>query len=114
MNTLKIDVTSLEIGTDDVLLNTYANNRYFEYNESFTSSVILPKYTDYRTITFSEVTSPFMLVLVADNAINVKLNGNEITNTRFLVFNSNIDSLQVSNPSREEESNVKVYIWGEQ
>ena len=114
MNTIKIDVTSLEIGTDDVLLNTYNNNRYFEYNESFTSSVILPANSSYRTITFSEVTSPFMLVLVSDEKINVKLNGNEITNTKFLVFNSNVDSLQISNPSKEDTTGVKIYIWGEQ
>lgn len=109
---LKIDVTSLEIGDDDILIDKVNNNRYFDYNETFATSVILPPKSDYRTITFNEVTSSFMLVFTADQPCNVIVDDKTITNTQFIVLNCNVNSLQVANTANEKEAQIKVYIWG--
>lgn len=112
-NILKIDLTSLEIGEDETLIDSKNNNRYFEYNEAFKTELILAPNTNYKTITYSEVSSPFMLVVVSDKNLNVKINDEEFTNTKFVVLNTQISSLQVANVDLTA-AKIKIYIWGKQ
>ena len=113
MNTLKLDITELEIDSQQNAIATRDYDRYFEYNETFKSSVILPVDSDYRTIAFNEVTSPFALIVIADNLINVKVNGFEITNTKMVLLNTTIESLQIANVDISQAT-VSIYIWGKQ
>lgn len=113
MNTLKLDIIELEIDEQQNEISTRDYDRYFDYNETFKSNIILPIDSNYRTITFAEVTSPFALVVISDNLINIKINEFEITNTKMLLINTNIDSVQIANVDIKP-ANVSVYIWGEQ
>ena len=113
MNTLKLDIAELEI--DDQLneIATREYDRYFDFNETFKTQVLLPPNSQYRTVTFSEVTSPFALIIVSDKKLNVKVNGFEITNTKMVVLNTAITSLQIANVDLLQAT-VSVYIWGVQ
>ena len=113
MNTLKLDITELEI--DDQLreLAKREYERYFEYNETFKTLIELPVNSDYRTITFAEVTSPLALVVVSDNLVNVKVNDFEITNTKMVLLNTAIETLEIANVDLKTAV-VTVYIWGKQ
>lgn len=113
MNTLKLDIKELEIDEFQNEIATRQYDRYFEYNETFKTQVILPPNSQYKTIAFSEVTSPLALVIVSDKLINAKINGNEITNTKMVLLNTNIDSLQLANVDLLDAT-VTVYIWGKQ
>ena len=113
MNTLKLDITELEIDEQLKELSQRGYDRYFEYNETFKSQVILPTDSNYRTINFSEVTSPFALVIISDKLIDVKVNDFEITNTKMVLLNTNINTLQIANADLSE-AQVSVYIWGKQ
>ena len=113
MKTLKLDITELEIDEQQNEISTRDYDRYFEYNETFKSQVILPPNSQYRTITFSEVTSPFALVVISDKLINVNVNGFEITNTKMVLLNTSINSLQIADVDLTEAT-VTVYIWGKQ
>lgn len=113
MKTLKLDITELEIDEQQNQISTRDYDRYFEYNETFKSQVILPPNSQYRTITFSEVTSPFALVVISDKLINVNVNGFEITNTKMVLLNTSINSLQIADVDLTEAT-VTVYIWGKQ
>jgi hypothetical protein len=113
MNTLKLDIKELEIDEFQNEIATRQYDRYFEYNETFKTQVILPPNSQYRTITFSEVTSPLALVIVSDKLINAKVNGFEITNTKMVLLNTNIDTLQIANVDLLD-ARVTVYIWGKQ
>lgn len=113
MNTLKLDITELEIDDKMNEISQRDYDRYFEYNETFKSQVILPPNSQYRTINYSEVTSPFALVVISDKLINVKVSGFEITNTKMVLLNTSINSLQVANVDLTE-AKVSIYIWGKQ
>lgn len=113
MKTLKLDITELEIDEQQNEISTRDYDRYFEYNETFKSQVILPPNSQYRTISFSEVTSPFALVIISDKLLNVDVNGFEITNTKMVLLNTSINSLQIANVDLTEAT-VTVYIWGKQ
>lgn len=113
MNTLKLDITELEIDEQQNAISERDYDRYFDYNETFKSQVILPFDSAYRDINFSEVTSPFALVVTSDKLINVKVNGFEITNTKMILLNTSINSLQVANVDLTE-AKVNIYIWGKQ
>lgn len=113
MNTLKLDIKELEIDEKQNEISSKDYDRYFDYNETFKTQIILPPNSQYRTIAFNEVTSPIALVIVSDKLINAKINGFEITNTKMLLLNTNIDSLQVANVDLLDAI-VTVYIWGKQ
>ena len=113
MKTLKLDITELEIDEQQNEISTRDYDRYFGYNENFKSQVILPPNSQYRTITYLEVTSPFALVIISDKLINVKVNGFEITNTKMVLLNTSINSLQIANVDLTEATTT-IYIWGKQ
>ena len=114
MNTLKLDITELEIDEKQNEIGTKDFDRYFDYNENFKTQVILPPNSQYRTVTFNEVTSPFALLIVSDKLINAKVNGSfEITNTKMVLLNTSISSLQIANVDLLQ-ANVTVNIWGKQ
>ena len=113
MNTLKLDITELEIDEQQNEISSNKYDRYYEFNETFKTKIILPVNSNYRTITYSEVTSPFALVIISDKLINVKFNGFEITNTKMILLNTSINSVQIANVDITE-ANVSVYIWGKQ
>lgn len=113
MNTLKLYIRELEIDEFQNELATRDYDRYFDYNETFKTQIILPPNSQYRTINFSEVTSPVALVIVSDKLINAKVNGFEITNTKMILLNTNIDTLQLANVDLLNAT-VTVYIWGKQ
>ena len=113
MNTLKLDIKELEIDEFQNEIATRQYDRYFEYNETFKTQVILPPNSQYRTITFSEVTSPLALVIVSDKLINAKVNSFEITNTKMVLLNTNIETLQIANVDLLD-AKVTVYVWGKQ
>lgn len=111
MNTLKLDISELEIGENQVEISQREYNRYFEYNETFKTSVVLQPNSNYKNIAFSEITSPFALIITSDKLINAKVNGFEITNTQIVVLNTSIQSIEIANVDLEE-ANVIIYIWG--
>ena len=113
MNTLKLDIKELEIDEFQNEIATRQYDRYFEYNETFKTQVILPPNSQYRTVTFSEVTSPLALVIVSDKLINAKVNNFEITNTKMVLLNTYIESLQIANVDLLDAT-VTVYVWGRQ
>lgn len=113
MNTLKLDIKELEIDEQQNEISVHDYDRYFDFNETFKTNIILPPNSQYRTVTFAEVTSPFALVIVSDKLINAKVNGFEITNTKMVLLNTNIDSLEVANVDLLE-ANISIYIWGVQ
>lgn len=113
MNTLKLDITELEIDDQQNEISQRDYDRYFEYNETFKSQIILQPNSEYKTITYSEVTSPFALVITSDKLINAKVNGFEITNTKMVLLNTSINSLQIANVDLVE-AKVNIYIWGKQ
>ena len=113
MNTLKLDITELEIDDKQNEISQRDYNRYFEYNETFKSQVILAPNSLYKTITYSEVTSPFALVVISDKKLNVKINGFEITETKMVLLNTSINSLQIANVDLTDAT-VTIYIWGKQ
>jgi hypothetical protein len=113
MKTLKLDITELEIDEFQNEISTRDYDRYFEYNETFKTQVILAPNSQYRTITFSEVTSPFALVVISDKLINVNINGFEITNTKMVLLNTSINSLQIADVDLIDAT-VTVYVWGKQ
>ena len=113
MNTLKLDITELEIDENQKEIAIREYDKYFDYNETFKTQVILPPNSQYRTITFSEVTSPLALIIISDKLINANINGNEITNTKMVLINTHIESVQVANMDLTNAS-VTVYVWGKQ
>ena len=113
MNTLKLDITELEIDDNQNAISQRDYDRYFDYNETFKSQVILPPNSAYRTINYSEVTSSFALVVISDKLINVKVNNFEITNTKMVLLNTSINSLQIANVDLADAI-VSIYIWGKQ
>ena len=113
MKTLKLDIKELEIDEQLNEISTREYDRYFEYNESFKTQLVLVPNSEYKTITFSEVTSPFALVVISDKLINIKVNNFEITNSKMLLLNTAIESLQIANVDLTNAT-VSVYIWGEQ
>ena len=113
MNTLKLDITELEIDGQQNEIAVRDYDRYFDYNETFKTQVLLPPNSQYRTISFNEVTSPFAVVIVSDKKINAKINGFEVTNTKMVLLNTAIDSLQIANVDLLQAT-VSVYIWGVQ
>lgn len=113
MKTLKLDITELEIDEQQNEISTRDYDRYFDYNETFKTQVLLPPNSQYRTVTFDEVSSPFALVIVSDKKINAKVNGFEITNTKMVLLNTAINSLQIANVDLLQAT-VSVYIWGVQ
>ena len=113
MNTLKLDIKELEIDDQQNEISTRDYDRYFDYDETFKSQVILSTDSQYRTITYSEVTSPFALVVISDKLINLKVNNFEITNTKMVLLNTSINSLEVANVD-VQDAKVSIYIWGKQ
>lgn len=113
MKTLKLDITELEIDEFQNEIATRDYDRYFEYNETFKTQVILSPNSQYRVITFSEVTSPFALVIISDKLINANVNGFEITNTKMVLLNTSINSLEVANVDLTPAT-VSIYVWGKQ
>ena len=113
MNTLKLDITELEIDEQLNEISKRNYDRYFDYNETFKTQVLLPIDSAYREITFNEVTSPFALVVISDFLINVKVNNFEITNTKMVLLNTAIESLEIANVDLKDAT-VSVYIWGKQ
>ena len=113
MNTLKLDITELEIDEQQREIASRQYDRYFEYNEVFKTQVILPPNSQYKTITYSEITSPFALVIISDKLINAKINGFEFTNTKMIFLNTAINSLELADVDLTSAT-VSVYIWGKQ
>lgn len=113
MKTLKLDITELEIDEKQNEISVRDFDRYFDYNETFKTQIVLPPNSQYRTINYSEVTSPFILVIVSDKKLNVQVNGYEITNTKMVLLNTAINSLEIANVDLLEAT-VSVYIWGVQ
>lgn len=113
MNTLKLDIKELEIDEQLNEISQRDYDRYFEYNESFKSQIELPYNSDYRTINFSEVSSPFALVVVSDKLVNVKVNDFEITNTKMVLLNMPVETLEIANVDLKTAV-VTVNIWGKQ
>ena len=113
MNTLKLDIKELEINEYQKEIAAREYDRYFDYDETFKTQIILPPNSLYKTIAYSEVTNPFALVIISDALINVKLNGFEITNTKMVLLNTSINSLQIANVDLLD-AKVTVYIWGKQ
>ena len=113
MNTLKLDIKELEIDENQYALSERNYDRYFDYNETFKSQINLPIDSTYRDINFSEITSPFAFVVISDKLINVNVNGFEIPNTKMVLLNTFINSLQIANIDLEPAT-VSVYIWGKQ
>ena len=113
MNTLKLDITELEIDEHQREIASRQYDRYFEYNEVFKTQVILPPNSQYKTITYSEITSPFALVIISDKLINAKINGFEFTNTKMIFLNTAINSLELADVDLTSAT-VSVYIWGKQ
>lgn len=113
MNTLKLDIKELEIDEQQNEIATRTHDRYFDYNETFKTQIKLSPNSQYRDVVFSEVTSPFALIVISDKRLNVKVNGFEITNTKMVLLNTSINSLQVANVDLLQ-ANVTVYVWGVQ
>lgn len=113
MNTLKLDITELEIDQEQNAISQRDYDRYFDYNETFKSQVILAPNSQYKVISYSEVTSPFALVIISDQLINAKVNGFEITNTKMVLLNTSINSLEIANVDLKDAT-VSIYIWGKQ
>ena len=113
MNTLKLDIKELEIDEQQNEIATRTYDRYFDYNETFKTQIKLFPNSQYRDVVFSEVTSPFALIVISDKRLNVKVNGFEITNTKMVLLNTSINSLQVANVDLLQ-ANVTVYVWGVQ
>ena len=113
MNTLKLDIKELEIDEQMKEISERDYDRYFNYDETFKSQIIIAPNSAYKTITYSEVTSPFALVVISDQKLNVKVNGFEITNTKMVLLNTSINSLQVANVDLKQAT-VSIYIWGKQ
>ena len=111
MNTLKLDITELEIDEQENKISQRDYDKYFEYNETFKSQIILPPNAQYSTITFSEVTNPFSLIIISDKLIDVNVNGFEIKGTKMILLNTEISSLQIKNVDLASAV-VSVYIWG--
>lgn len=113
MNTLKLEIKSLEIADNDTLIGGYENSRYFDFNEAFTTKIKLTANSEYRSLSFPQITSPFALIIVSDKEINAKINGHEFTNTRFIALNTSINSLEIANVLPDDAS-VSVLVWGEE
>lgn len=113
MNTVKTSINNLEINENSIEIGNVFNDRYFDFNESFKTEIVLQPNSTYKTITFSEVSSPDLLVIVSDKLINAEVNGNEITNTQMVVLNTYISSLRVANVDLTD-ARVKIYLWGKQ
>ncbi|MBO7735018.1 MAG: hypothetical protein J6S67_20820 [Methanobrevibacter sp.] len=113
MNTLKLDIKELEIDEFQNEIATREYDRYFNYDETFKTQVILPPNSQYRDILFNEVTSPVALVIVSDKKINANVNGFEITNTKMVLLNTHIDTLQIANVDLLNAT-ITIYIWGKQ
>ena len=113
MKTLKLDISELEIDEQQNQISLRDYDRYFDYNETFKSQIVLPTDSNYRTINFSEVTSPFAVIIISDKLINAKVNNLEIINTKMVLLNTYISSVQVANVDLSEAT-VSVYIWGKQ
>lgn len=113
MKTLKLDIKELEIDEQQNEISSREYDRYFDYDEIFKTQVILPPNSQYRDILFNEVSSPFALVIISDKLINAKVNGFEITNTKMVLLNTSIASLQIANVDLLSAT-VSVYIWGKQ
>lgn len=111
MNTLKLDISELEIGENQVKLFQKDYSCYFNYNETFKSAVILQPNSAYRSIAFSEITSPFMLIITSDRLINAKVNDFEVTKTKIVVLNTSISSIEIANVDLEA-ANVSICMWG--
>ena len=113
MNTLKLDIKELEIDDQQNEISTRDYDRYFDYDETFKTQIKLAPNSQYRTIIYSEVTSPFALVIVSDKLINAKVNNFEITNSKMVLLNTAINSLEVANVDLKEAT-LSIYIWGKQ
>lgn len=113
MKTLKLDITELEIDEQQNKISTNSYDRYFDYDEIYKTQIILPQNSLYRQIAFNEVSSPFALVIVSDKKLNVLVNDFEITNTKMVLLNTYIDSLEIANVDLLPAT-VSVYIWGKQ
>lgn len=113
MKTLKLDITELEIDEQLNEISKRDYDRYFEYDETFKTQIELPIDSDYRTINFAEITSPFALIIISDNLINVKVNNFEITNSKMVLLNTAIESLEIANVDLKTAT-VTIYIWGKQ
>lgn len=113
MNTLKLDIKELEIDEQLKEISSRGYDRYFEYDETFKTQIKLAPNSQYRTINYSEVTSPFALVVISDQLINVKVNNFEITNTKMVLLNTSINSLDVANVDLKEAT-ISIYIWGKE
>lgn len=113
MKTLKLDIKELEIDEQQNEISERNYDRYFDYNETFKTQVILPIDSQYRTISFAEVTSPFAIVIISDKLINAKINGFEITNTKMVLLNTYIESVEIANVDLVDAT-VSVYVWGKQ
>ena len=111
MNTLKLDIKELEIDEQQREIAQRDYDRYFDYNETFKTQVIIPPNSTYRTISFNEVSSAFVLVIVSDKYINARINGMEITNTKMVLLNTAIDTLDIANVDLTNAT-VTIYIWG--
>lgn len=113
MNTLKLDINELEINEYQKEIAQRSYDRYFDYNETFKSQIILPTSSGYRNIDFTEVTSPFAVVIISDKLINAKVNDFEITNSKMVLLNTYISSVEVANVDLTEAT-VTIYVWGKQ
>ena len=52
-------------------------------------------------------------MVISDKLINAKINGFEITNTKMVLLNTYISSVEIANVDLVDAT-VSVYIWGKQ
>lgn len=112
MNTLKLTVTTLELDNNDNEICSNTSELLFEYNESYKNTILLTSDdTSYTSIPLTTIRSPFLAVLISDDAINYKLNGDEYTASQRTVINTPITTLEVYNPN-VTDTNVYIAIYG--
>jgi len=113
MNILKFDLSVIEATNRNVLTNDDNFDLLFDYNEYSKTNIVLEPGSEYQSISFANVTSPFLLIASSDREINFKINGVEYTNCRRLVLNIPIESVEVLN-TKTYDTTVKISIYGVQ
>lgn len=110
MNTLKLTVKELELDSRGQEIVSNESNLLFEANESFKTKLILEPSFVYKQIDINNVTSPFLLVLSTSRPITARINGFEFIDTRRLVLNMPIKTIELANSAvYEAEAQIEVY-----
>lgn len=97
MQILKLSINELELTPKGTFINSKNNDLLFEYNETFKTTLELEPVNSYKEVKLSNLSNPFLLVLSSDRAITAKINGFEFINTKRLVLNIPIESIELLN-----------------